>query len=87
MKLFLYKFAVVLIGLFLLFEITIGSKIKNFKRDINNFTNKKSIEEFKSKIREELGKANKKDQILDIQDAQLIKTFILKIQKELNKAD
>ena len=83
MKLFLYKFAVVLIGLFLLFEITIGSKIKNFKRDINNFTNKKSIEEFKSKIREELGKANKKDQILDIQDAQLIKTFILKIQTNL----
>ena len=63
MKNFIYKFAIVLIGLFFLFELTIGSKIKNFKREINSSYSKENITELKDKI-DELNTANEKDRVL-----------------------
>tara|TARA_Y100001958_G_C21012768_1_gene392234 strand:- start:343 stop:606 length:264 start_codon:yes stop_codon:yes gene_type:complete len=87
MKNFIYKFAIVLIGLFFLFELTIGSKIKNFKRDINNSYNKENITELKDKIREELNSANEKDQILSKEDALILKKFFNKISNEIKNAN
>ena len=87
MKNFIYKFAIVLIGLFFLFELTIGSKIKDFKRDINNSYSKENITELKDKIRNELNTAVEKDRILSKEDALILKNFIDKISNEINNAN
>ena len=48
MKIFLYKFIIVLFGIFLLFEITIGSKIKYYERSLKSIASKSNIEHIKS---------------------------------------
>ena len=68
---------------FILFEITIGSKIKEFERNFNIINNKEKIINFGNKLREEINKANSKDRILSSEDAQLLKKFINKINSEL----
>ena len=83
MKIFIYKLTIALIGLFILFEITIGSKIKEFERNFNIINNKEKIINFGNKLREEINKANSKDRILSSEDAQLLKKFINKINSEL----
>ena len=83
MKIFIYKLTIALIGLFILFEITIGSKIKEFERNFNIINNKEKIINFGNKLREEINKANSKDKILSSEDAQLLKKFINKINSEL----
>lgn len=83
MKIFIYKLTIALIGLFILFEITIGSKIKEFERNFNIINNKEKIIKFGNKLREEINKANSKDRILSSEDAQLLKKFINKINSEL----
>ena len=83
MKIFIYKLTIALIGLFVLFEITIGSKIKEFERNFNIINNKEKIINFGNKLRDEINKANSKDKILSSEDAQLLKKFINKINSEL----
>lgn len=83
MKIFIYKLTITLIGLFVLFEFTIGSKIKEFERNFNIINNKEKIINFGNKLREEINKANSKDKILSSEDAQLLKKFINKINSEL----
>ena len=84
MKIFLYKFIIVLFGIFLLFEITIGSKIKHYERSLKSITSKSNIELIKSKIREEMKTAIKKERYLNPEDSELIGQFLRKIQKEIN---
>ena len=83
MKIFIYKLTIALMGLFVLFEITIGSKIKEFERNFNIINNKEKIINFGNKLRDEINKANSKDKILSSEDAQLLKKFINKINSEL----
>ena len=87
MKIFIYKFIIVLIGAFLLFELTIGSKIKYYERNFISFFSKGQIETIKLKLREEMNAAVEKDVYLDPEDAMLISNFIKKIQKELHNSE
>ena len=84
MKIFLYKFVIILFGIFLLFEITIGSKIKFYERNFKNLYSKTNIENIKLKIREEMKSAVKSERYLNPEDSALIGQFIEKIQKEIN---
>ena len=84
MKIFLYKFVIILFGIFLLFELTIGSKIKNYERDFKSLFSKSNIEHFKVKLREEMKSAIKKDRYLNPDDSELIGQFLNKIQSEIN---
>ena len=84
MKIFLYKFVIILFGLFLLFELTIGSKIKNYERDFKSLFSKSNIEHLKVKLREEMKSAIKKDRYLNPDDSELIGQFLNKIQSEIN---
>lgn len=84
MKIFIYKFTIIMIGLFILFQLTVGSLINEFKSEVSNLQTKEKIFTVKNKIREELKKANQKEKILDENDAKLLKTFIKKITNELN---
>ena len=84
MKIFLYKFAIVLFGVFLLFEFTIGSKLKYYERNLRNIISKQNLESIKLKIKDEMRVAINKDVYLDSEDAKLLSQFIKKIQEELN---
>jgi len=84
MKIFLYKFVIILFGVFLLFEITIGSKIKFYERNFKNLYSKTNIENIKLKIREEMKSAVKSERYLNPDDSALIGQFLEKIQKEIN---
>jgi len=84
MKLFVYKTIFVLVGIYVLYQFTFGTKIESYERYLKNFTNDQGREQIRNKIRDELKKANSKDQILKIEDRKLLKEFITKIQNELN---
>ena len=87
MKIFLYKFAIILVGLFLLFEFTIGSKLKLYERNLINILSKQNIESIKQKAKDEMRIAINKDVYLDPKDAKLLNEFIKKIQKELKDSE
>ena len=84
MKIFVYKTIFVLVGIYVLYQFTFGIKIESYERYLKNFTNDQGREQIRNKIRDELRKANSKDQILKIEDRKLLKEFIAKIQNELN---
>ena len=83
MKIFIYKTIFVLIGLYILYQFTIGIKINSYEHNLKNLTNDQGREEIRNKIRDELKKANEKDQILSTEDREIIRKFISKIQEEL----
>ena len=87
MKIFLYKFLIVLIGFFLLFELTIGSKIKSYERNFKYMISQQNMETIKEKLRDEIKSGLNKKNYLDREDAELISQFLKKIQKELNTSD
>ena len=84
MKIFVYKTIFVLVGIYVLYQFTFGIKIESYERYLKNFTNDQGREQIRNKIRDELKKANSKDQILAKEDKKLLKEFITKIQNELN---
>jgi hypothetical protein len=84
MKIFVYKTIFVLVGIYVLYQFTFGIKIESYERYLKNFTNDQGREQIRNKIRDELRKANSKDQILKIEDRKLLKEFITKIQNELD---
>ena len=84
MKIFVYKTIFVLVGIYVLYQFTFGIKIESYERNLKNFTNDQGREQIRNKIRDELRKANSKDQILKTEDRKLLKEFIAKIQNELN---
>jgi len=85
MKIFVYKTIFVLIGIYILYQFTIGIKISSYERNLKNLTNDQGRELIRNKIRNELKKANEKDQILNPEDREILKKFILKIQNELSQ--
>ena len=83
MKIFVYKALFIFLCIFLLFQLTIGVKIKQFERELDNFKSKENIENIKNKIRKELRNAVEKENYLSDDDAKLINEFINKLKQEL----
>ena len=84
MKIFIYKTAIVAVVTLIVFEIIIGSKIKSIKREISQISSEQNREKIITKIREEISKANNKDNYLNEEDRKLLSTFLKKIGKELD---
>jgi K+-sensing histidine kinase KdpD len=84
MKIFIYKTVIVAVVTLILFEIIIGSKIKSIKREISQISSEQNREKIITKIREEISKANNKDNYLNEEDRKLLSTFLKKIGKELD---
>ena len=84
MKIFIYKALIVVFLFFLLFEFTIGQKIKKIDSKIENLNSKQERERIANKLRNEIEKANQKENILSEKDRELLSKFINKIIKELN---
>ena len=85
MKIFIYKTIFILIGIYILYMLTIGIKINSYERSFKNLTTDQGRELIRNKIRNELKKATEKDQILKPEDREILKKFITKIQNELSQ--
>ena len=85
MKIFLIKSIVIFFGIFILFQLTIGTVIKNFQKEVENQFSEQKIILMKDKAREEMKKGIEKDTILNPDDAQLLGKFLNKLLKEINQ--
>ena len=56
MKIFLIKSIVIFFGIFILFQLTIGTVIKNFQKEVENQFSEEKIILMKDKAREEMKK-------------------------------
>ena len=84
MKLFVYKTLFVVVCVFLLFQLTVGAKLKQFEKKLANYKSQENVENIKNKIRKELRNAVEKENYLSADDAKLINQFINKLKKELS---
>ena len=84
MKIFVYKALFIFVGIFILFQLTIGAKLKQINGELENLKSKENVEALKNKLRDELKNAVEKENYLNSEDAKLINDFINKIKKELS---
>ena len=84
MKIFIYKTAVITFIFVIVFEILIGSRINNLKKQIYELSSQQNREQIIIKIKEEIKKANQKEKYLNEEDRVLLSTFLKKIIKELD---
>lgn len=87
MKLFIYKFLLILVGAYILFQLTIGILFKQIESKISEYSTGDNILVLKDKIRNEIKKSINKDKILNEEDALLLRDFLNKIQKEIFKSN
>ena len=83
MKPFVIKALIASIIFYILFEITIGSRLNKVQNFFDLGKDKAGKIKIKNKILEELEKANNKEFILEKRERKIISTFIEKINKEL----
>ena len=83
MKIFIYKTAFIAFVFVVIFEVLIGSRINNFKRQIYELTSQQNREQIIIKIKEEIKKANQKEKYLNEEDRILLSTFLKKIIREI----
>ena len=84
MKTFVYKTLFIFVCIFILFQLTIGAKLKQLKNELTKLKSKENIEIIKEKLRDELRSAISKENYLSPDDAKLINEFINKLKKELS---
>ena len=84
MKIFIYKTLFIFVCIFILFQLTIGVKLKQLNNELAKLKSKQNIEIIKDKLRDELRNAISKENYLTPDDAKLINEFINKLKKELS---
>ena len=81
MKIFIYKTAIITLIFAITFEILIGSRINEFKRQINELSAKQNREKIMIKIKDEIQKANQKENYFTEEEKVLFSTFLKKYLK------
>jgi len=84
MKQFIFKSIIAIFAIILAYEFTIGKEIKKINNEIGSILTKEGRKETISKIKKEMKKGIKKEKIFDDEERELVRSFILKIKKELN---
>jgi hypothetical protein len=84
MRIFVYKTLFIFVGIFILFQLTVGAKLKQINKELKNLKSKENIEIIKNKLRGELRNATSKENYLSPDDAKLVNEFINKLKKELS---
>ena len=85
MKIFIYKTLIMIFSVYVLFQLTIGQKIKNYETRLENILyNKEKREQIIEKVKGEIKTANQKENLLTPEERVLLSDFINKIQKELS---
>tara|TARA_B100001123_G_scaffold421601_1_gene529377 strand:+ start:729 stop:995 length:267 start_codon:yes stop_codon:yes gene_type:complete len=86
MRQFIYKMLIIIVGIILVYEFTIGKQIAQFKERTNILISKEGRRDGVNKLRNEIKKAVNKERYLSKEDAILLNQFINKINKELKEA-
>ena len=84
MREFILKFIIILIGLFILFKVTIGSVIETYSSKVEKIFNQNSRIEIKEKLLLEMKKGINKEKLISEEEADIISKFFKKLYKELN---
>ena len=87
MKVFLVKTIIVVVFVFILFQVTVGSQINKLKNSIAIMSNKEQREIYKDKIKDEMRKGIEKDNYFSEDERILISRFLKKILTELELID
>ena len=83
MREYIYKIIIFAIAMIVIFEFTIGKEISQINERVSYFTSSDGRKEMITSLKEEIEKANKKENYLDEEERILIRDFIIKIKKEL----
>ena len=84
MKIFIYKTLIVIFSFYLLFQFTVGLKLREYENKLENLLyNKQAREQIIEKIKGEIKSANQKENIFTDEESELLSNFINKIRKEL----
>ncbi len=75
------------IVIFILFQLTVGLFIKETKKTVKELSSKESVMLIKEKIRNEIKSGLLKENILNKEDALLLKQFYEKIKKEIESSN
>lgn len=86
MRQFIYKLLIIVVGIVLVYEFTIGKQIAQFKDRLNIFISKEGRRDGVDKLRNEIKKGVNKERYLSKEDAILLNKFINKIRSELQEA-
>ena len=84
MREYIYKVIIFVVAMILIFEFTVGKKISQINEKVNYFTTSDGRKEIIISLKDEIKKANQKENYLDEEERVLIKNFIKKIKKELS---
>ena len=85
MKIFIYKTLIVIFSVHLLFQFTVGLKIREYEKKLENLIyNKQTREKIIEKVKEEIKTANQKENLFTSEERELLSNFMNKIQKELS---
>ena len=87
MRLFIYKSLFVFLCIIIAYKLTIGSLIQNLEKKFTEIKSKENLVFISEKIRKELKSSVNKDNILAKEDAILLKTFLNKINSEIDNAN
>lgn len=85
MKIFFYKALLILIFFIVGIHFSFGLIKKQIKNEILHFYSKDNIEKIKNKIREEIKNSLNKEVLINSDDTKLLKSFYLKVKKDLEK--
>ena len=83
MKLFLYKALTICILFIVIFQFSIGAIQRKITRSLANIQNQENREIFKDKIRDEIERGIKKENLLNEKDKILLINLIKKLKNEL----
>jgi len=80
---YIYKILIFVVAIIVVFEFTVGKQISQINEKVNYFTSSDGRKQMIASLKEEIKKANEKENYLDEDERVLIRDFILKIRKEL----
>ena len=84
MRLFIYKSLVIFIGIYLLYNFTIGKKIDYYEKKLVNIATDEGREALRNLIRKEIKNTIDNENLFDPEDRVLVKKLLDKIKKELD---
>jgi hypothetical protein len=87
MKLFVYKVLIIAFSIFVIFHLTFGLLIKEIKKNSSEITSSKNILVIKDKLRKEIKNGLEKKNILNKDDAKLLKELFYKLSDEINNSN
>ena len=87
MRIFFYKFLIIIVGLFFLYQFTVGLSISKIQQKFYSLSTKENSVFIQNKLRKEIKNILKKDRILSEEDSVLLNNFLQKLKSELEPSN